>query len=150
MRKLFVATLFAFLSVMSVSASRAVDVGTPAEAKAMAEKAAEFLKANGPEKAFVAFETAGGAFHDKDLYVFVYDPTGKCVSIGASPALKGKNLIDLKDVDGKPFIRELVNVSGAGWIEYKWRNPATKAVSMKTSYVIRTGDYLVGVGAYKS
>jgi cytochrome c len=35
-----------------------------------------------------------------------------------------------------------------GWVDYKWQNPITKAVSHKTAYAVRVGDYVVGVGAY--
>ncbi len=40
-------------------------------------------------------------FHDRDLYPFIYDMKGTYVAPGARPALIGKNLIDLKDQDGK-------------------------------------------------
>ena len=34
-----------------------------------------------------------------------------------------------------------------GWVNFKWQNPLTKAVEPKTLQV-RTGDYIIGVGAY--
>ena len=124
------------------------DSGTPDEAKAMAIRAADLLKTAGPEKAFPEFNK-GAAFHDRDLYVMVYDQAGKCVSHGANPGLIGKSLIDLKDTDGTYLIKALVAVQDAGWIDYKWPNPATKKIAPKTTYVMRVGDYHVGVGVYK-
>jgi len=129
-------------------AAKAGEAGSPDEAKAMAVRAAAFLKQEGPEKAFAAFNT-GSDFHDRDLYVMAYDDTGKCVAHGANPALIGKDLINLKDTDGKPMLREFVAIKEEGWVDYKWSNPITHKIAPKTTYVIRVGNYLVGVGAYK-
>jgi signal transduction histidine kinase len=136
------------LSLLLATAAFAGEAGTPDEAKAMAVRAAELLKNGGPEKAFPEFEK-GATFHDRDLYVMVYDQSGKCVSHGATPGLIGKTLIDLKDTDGKYLIKDLVAVQDAAWIEYKWPNPVTKKIEPKATYVIRVGDYRVGVGVYK-
>jgi hypothetical protein len=136
------------LPLLFATAAFATGIGTPDEAKAMAVRAGELLKTEGPEKAFPEFNT-GTAFHDRDLYVMVYDQTGKCVSHGANAGLIGKSLIDLKDTDGKFMIKDLVAVQDAGWIDYQWPNPATKKIAPKTTYVVRVGDYHVGVGAYK-
>ncbi len=146
MMRILLLALFA-ISV-SWSTAFAAESGTPDEAKALALKAAEFLKANGPEKAFPAFQAKDGGFQDRDLYVTVADPAGTMLVNGGMPSLVGKNLIDLKDVDGKPFEREIVAIKDAAWVEFKWVNPVTKAVMLKKTYQIRVGDYIVGVGAY--
>ena len=145
-RRSIVATLGALLLCAPVA--RAGGMATPDEAKAMAIRAAEYLKANGPEKAFPEFSSKDGPWHDRDLYVSVQDSKGIMLAHGDSPGLIGKPMADLKDVDGKPFIQEKLAITDTGWINYKWRNPVTKAVEPKTQYVIRVGDYLVGVGAY--
>jgi cytochrome c len=136
------------LPLLFTTGAFAGDSGTPDEAKAMAIRAGELLKAEGPEKAFPEFEK-GAAFHDRDLYVMVYDQTGKCVSHGANPGLIGNTLIDLKDTDGKYLIKDLVAVDDAAWVDYKWPHPVTKKLEPKVTYVVRVGDYRVGVGAYK-
>lgn len=128
----------------------AADHATPDEAKAMALKAADFLKQNGPEKAFAAFDAPGGAFHDRDLYVFVQNDNGVVEAHGTNPALIGKNLLGIKDVDGKSFVKDMVAIKDTGWVDYKWQDPTTKLVEPKTSYMIRVGNYIVGVGAYKN
>jgi signal transduction histidine kinase len=128
--------------------ANAAEFASKEEAKALAEKAAAFLKANGPEKAFAAFEAADGGFRDRDLYVVVQDNKGVMVSHATNPGLKGKSVLDLKDVDGKPFNREWQAVKDAAWVDYKWQNPQTKAVAQKSAYIIHVGDYLLGVGAY--
>jgi cytochrome c len=136
------------LPILLAAVAVAGDSGTPDEAKAMAVRAADLLKNAGPEKAFPEFNS-GADFHDRDLYVMVYDASGKCVSHGANPALIGKSLIELKDTDGKYLIKDLVAVPDAGWIDYKWPRPTTKKIEAKTTYVVRVGDYRIGVGAYK-
>lgn len=117
------------------------------EAKAMAEKAAAYLKAEGPEKAIAAFQD-GKSFKDRDLYVFLMKPDGTMVAHGANQGLVGKNLMTLRDPSGKPFMEEMTAVTDRAWVDYSWQNPTTKAVEAKRSYIIREGDYLIGVGAY--
>lgn len=146
-------TLFTVLSLGLVlafaPAALAAGQATPDEAKAMALKAADYLKSNGPEKAWAAFSAAGGDFHDRDLYVTAQDNNCTVMAHGANPALIGKSMCTLKDVDGKLFVREISDTKDQGWVDYKWQNPATKAVEPKTTYAVRVGDYVVGVGAYK-
>jgi len=136
---------FVLLGLLLSFNAHAGDAGTLEEAKAMSLRAADFLRQEGPEKAFPVFNAKDGPFHDRDLYVMVYDNNGQNVSHGANAALIGKQLIDLKDTDGKP----LVSVKDQGFVEYKWPNPISRKIEQKATYVVRVGDYLVGVGAYK-
>jgi hypothetical protein len=122
--------------------------GTPDEAKALAIKAAEYLKSAGPEKAFPEFDAKAGPWHDRDLYVFVFDTAGMMLSNGDNPGLNHRNLLDLRDPDGKQFIRDFEAIKDAGWVNYRWRNPLSQEIEPKASYVIRAGDYIIGVGAY--
>lgn len=130
------------------SAAWATGQATPDEAKSMAIKAADYLTAVGPDQAFAAFDAKGGPWHDRDLYVTVLDQSGLVAAHGNNPGLIGKNVLGLKDVDGRTFIRDFVAIKDAGWVDYKWQNPLTKAVEQKTQYNIRVGDYIIGVGAY--
>lgn len=131
----------------------AADKGSAEEAIAMVKKAAAKIKAEGKEKAYAAFADPNNKdFHDRDLYIFVYDLNGVNVAHGNNPKMVGKNLLDLKDVEGKPLIRQMVDIAktkGNGWVEYKWPNPVTKSVEAKSSYVERVEDVLVGAGIYK-
>src|SRR5260370_8809619 len=111
---------------------------------------AKFQK-DGPDVTFKAVTGQDGAFHGRDLYPFIYTLDGVCVAHGANAALVGKNLIDLKDQDGKFLIRELAETaknSGHGWVDYKWPNPITKMIDPKSSYVERLGDYFVRFGVH--
>ncbi len=101
-------------------------------------------------KAFAEFNKPDGQFRDRDLYVTVNDKSGKMMANGGIPALVGRDNFNLKDVDGKPFVQEMLAIKDQGWVEYKWPNPQTKAVEVKQAYIIRVEDYALGVGAYKN
>ena len=150
MRSVFLKMLAGLAAVvLMISGASAAEYGSKADAKAMAEKAAAFFVANGKDKAFEAFNTGSDGFKDRDLYVFAYDDTGTCVAHGANKGLIGKNLIEFKDVDGKPLIREIVSVKDTGWVEFKWKNPSTNEIQKKTSFIVRNGGLVFGVGAYQ-
>jgi cytochrome c len=140
------------LGLVMTSASHAADQGTAAEAEAMVKKAIAYIKANGPDKAYEEF-TNGKSFKDRDLYIIVYDLNGKNLAQGANPKLVGKDLIGLKDADGKPLIKMFVDLAkdkGKGWVEgYKFLNPVTQKIEGKSMYLERVGDTLVGCGIYK-
>ena len=142
------AALAVFVSFSALAADR----GTPDDAKVLAEKAAAHFKDVGADKAIADFMKADGAYVDRDLFVVVYSPDGKVLS-GLIPALIGKDANSFKDVDGKEFGKEIIakaNADKSGWVEYRMTNPATKKIEAKTSYLIKVGDYVVFVGAYKS
>lgn len=141
-------TLTLLAGLLGAGLANAAGQATPDEAKAMAEKAAAYLKEAGPEKALPAFSAKDGPWHDRDLYVIVQDSKGVMVAHGTNPGMIGRSMLDLKDVDGKPFNQETQAIKDTGWVNFKWQNPLTKAVEPKTQYIIRVGDYLVGVGAY--
>ena len=63
----------------------------------------------------------------------VQDSKGVMVAHGTNAGLIGKTVLDLKDVDGKPFNRDTQAIKDAGWINFKWQNPTTKAVEAKTA-----------------
>jgi cytochrome c len=146
--KFMLAVLVIGSTLLLTAVAHAAGQATPDEAKAMAIKAAEYLKAVGPEKAFPEFSAKDGHWHDRDLYVIVQNNQGVMVEHSTNPGLVGRNVLDLKDPEGKPFNRETQAVKDAGWVNFKWQNPVTKTVEAKTQYIIRVGDYLVGVGAY--
>ena len=139
-------------SVMALPAN-AAEFGTKAEAVAMVKRVQAKFKAEGAEATFKAVSDKSVAeFHDRDLYPFIYDMEGLNVAHGARPALIGKNLITLKDQDGKFLVREMRDIAktkGSGWFDYKWPNPLNSKIEDKISYVETLGDYWVGVGVYR-
>jgi len=140
----------AFAMIASVAAE---EFGTKDEAIEMVKRVQQQFKRDGPELTFKAVsDKSVKEYHDRDLYPFIYDLKGICVAHGARPALIGKNLIDLKDQDGRYLIREMVRIAegpGTGWVDYKWPNPITNKIEDKSSYVEKIGSYFVGVGIYR-
>jgi len=147
-KQVLVGFVMSLLSIVAVAS----DKGSADEAVALVKKATAYMKANGSEKAFAEFNNPKGQFVDRDLYIAVFDMKGVNVAHGTNPKLVGKNLMDLKDVDGKFFIKswyEVAAKSGSGWVDYKWTNPTTKAIEQKSTYVEKFGDYLVACGIYR-
>jgi signal transduction histidine kinase len=144
-----------FLAVFMLAVSHvavAAEFGTPAEAEALVKKAITEIKANGKDKAFAEINNTKGKFTDRDLYIFVYDITGKCVAHGFNQKMIGKDLVDMKDPDGKFYVKERIEISktkGKGWQDYKFTNPVSKKVENKTAYIEKVDDLIVGSGAYK-
>jgi TRAP-type uncharacterized transport system substrate-binding protein len=146
------------LSVLLFGASalplRAAEYGTREEAVAMLKRVQEKFKKEGPDATFKAINTKAPGFADRDLYPFVTELTGFCVANGVTPAVRGKNLIDLKDQDGKFMIQEFIRIASTppehGWTDYRWLNPVTNTIEDKSAYIERMGNYFVGVGIYKN
>jgi hypothetical protein len=144
--------LAAFCTLLMSGGAWAGEAGSAPEAEAMVKKAVAYIKANGNEKAYEEF-THGKTFKDRDLYIVVYSLEGKNLAQGANPKLVGKDLIGLKDPDGKPLIKMFVDLAkekGKGWVEgYKFLNPVSQKIEGKAMYLERLGDVLVGCGIYK-
>ena len=87
-----------------------------------------------------------------DGYIFAYHYDGTCQVLGPKPQLEGKNMIDVKDKDGKPLIRALIETgrAGGGTNMYKWDKPSTKGLVDKLSYSgpLDKWQWIVGTGFY--
>jgi len=69
------------------------------------------------------------------------------------PALEGRELVDLKDSEGKFFIREFAEIArtrNEGFCTYKWPNPTTNQIEDKLTYVFYFPqyDWIIGTGFY--
>jgi signal transduction histidine kinase len=120
----------------------------------MVDKAIAHIKKAGREKAFADFNNKSGPFTDRDLYVVVYNMKGKVLAHGANDKMIGKDVIDLRDNDGKYFVKERVELMSKGpdaksWQDYKFMNPVSKQIEPKSMYLRRHEDMIVGCGIYK-
>jgi len=127
---------------------------TKDEAVAMVKKAVAFIKQQGPEKAYPEItDKAGKEFHDRDLYVVVYQLDGKVLAHGSNEKFVGKDLSDAQDVDGKLYVKERVELAGkqaSFWQDYKFVNPVDKKVEPKQMYCEKLDNTAVCAGIYKS
>jgi signal transduction histidine kinase len=136
--------------VLGVSAGAAVaqEYGTPAEAKAMLEKAVAAVKAD-QAGALEMFTKGEGGFKDRDLYPYCGGPDGVFT---AHPSLVGKSLKDLKDKAGKPLGQEVYAAAKEGEIaevSYMWPRPGQSDPVQKVVYVTKVGDQVCAVGYYQ-
>ncbi|MDH4449883.1 MAG: cache domain-containing protein [Rhodoferax sp.] len=148
-----IATVFA-LAGLGMGTVHAQENGTRDEAKAMVDAAVEHVKKVGPEQAFKEFtDKENKTWHKKDLYVFAYGLDGLNLAHGANDRLVGKNLLDMKDPNGKFLIKDLRDAAlkGGGWVEYDWPHPQSKKIESKISYARKLlgFDGFVGVGVYR-
>ena len=119
---------------------------------ATVKKGVAYLKANGKDKAYAEISNKQGAFVDRDLYLVVYGLDGTVRAHGANEKMVGKNLIDMKDVDGKPYVKErmeLAAVKPSFWQEYKFTYPVSKKIEPKQMYCEKVDDSVLCGGIYK-
>lgn len=125
--------------------------GTREEAVNLVKKAVAYYKSVGREKAFAAFTRQGGPFSDRDLYIVVYDLEGNCLAHGANPRQVGVNLLDMRDPEGRFFVRERVELGrlhDSFWQNYKFINPMTRRLENKSMYMEKVDGLLIGCGVY--
>ena len=121
---------------------------------ALVDKAAALTESKG-KSAFPEFKKKGGEWLKGETYIFVIDMNGITLMHPANPELETKSILDLKDVNGKAFVREFIETAkkGSGWVDYMWPKPGEKKPAKKLSYIKRAkmpnGEtVLVGAGIY--
>jgi TRAP transporter TAXI family solute receptor len=149
----FVASLTIALFAASAFTANAAQFGTRDEAVALVKRVQDKFKKDGPEATFNAVNA--GQFNDRDLYPFIHTIDGTLhVANGAFPGIRGKNLHDMRDQDGKfttqDFMRIATTAPYHGWSDFRWRNPKTGTIDEKSAWIERMGEYLIGVGIYKA
>ena len=146
------ALVVAMLCTPVAGALAAEGGATPDQAVQMVKKGVAFIKANGTEKGYAEISNKTGQFHFEDLYLVVYGLDGVVHAHGANQKMVGRNLIELKDVDGKAFVKERVELGKAKasfWQDYKFTNPENKKVEPKSMYCERLEQTVVCGGIYK-
>lgn len=126
------------------------DATGSAEARALLERAVTRYRADG-DAALAAFSRVG-EFQKGDLYVYVLGTNGIMLAAGgASTTLIGRNISDLKDTEGKAFIREMLEAArtkGSGTVKYRWLNRQHGKTEQKVAYFQTVGDKILVVGYY--
>ena len=151
----FALVLGALLAATSMHRLQAAEFGSREEAVAMVHRVQEKFKKDGPEATFKAINNMAPGFIDRDLFPYVHKIDGtQLVACGPIPAIRGKNLHDMKDQDGKFTTQDFMRIATTppyhGWSDYRFLNPKTNTVDEKSAWIERMGEYLVGVGIYKN
>jgi cytochrome c len=131
----------------------AADRATKDEAIAMVNKAVDYIKANGNDKAYAEIDKKGGMFTDRDLYIVVYGLDGHVFAHGQNEKLIGTDQSQAKDPDGKAYVAERIELAKKGqpfWQDYKFMDPETKTVLPKEMYCVPQKDIIVCGGVYKA
>ena len=124
--------------------------GTPDEAKAMLAQAIEHYNSVGRTQALADFTEKKAPFSDRDLYVFCISADGRTTANGGFPQYVGTSVDPLKDADGKPLGRRILEVAsnGEGTVDYRWINPVSHQMERKIAFAKKVGKDICGVGAY--
>lgn len=144
--------LLTALLLATGSLTHAAEGGATADqATAMVKKGVAFIKAQGADKGYAEITSKTGQFRLEDLYLVVYGLDGAVLAHGANEKMVGRNLIELKDIDGKAFVKERVEMGKAKatfWQEYKFTNPESKKIEPKSMYCERLEQTVVCGGIY--
>jgi cytochrome c len=140
------------VAALTPAALASAEFATKEEAVAMVKKGVAYIKGNGKDKGYAEITNKQGQFKDRDLYLVVYGLDGTVFAHGANEKLVGHNIIDLKDIDGKPFVRERVEMAQKQptfWQEYKYTDPVTHKIEPKQMYCERLDESVVCGGIYR-
>lgn len=153
MNKRFVAAvalvLGASLGISAVAAERV----TPKEAEAMVKRGVAFIKATPRDKAMAEITDPKDQFVDRELYLTVYKMDGTAMAHGANAKFVGKNMMDLRDGNGKEHIRErmeMAKTKSAFWQDFTFLNPVNKKIEPKQMYCEKSDELVVCGGIYKA
>ena len=152
MKRFFAFLTAAALALASLAAQADPTRGTEAEAEALVKKAVAFYKKNGKDKAVAEFMKVPGPFVDRDLYVTVYTLEADSLA-HINPKMVGKNMMELRDGDGKYHIKERMEAARkgtSGWQDFTFFNPVTKKIEPKRMYWEKHDDLVFACGAYKA
>jgi cytochrome c len=152
MRNLIVAIFAVCTVLVLVKPALSEEFATKPEAEDIVKKAVAHVKNVGIEKAAEDFTNRKGEYVNRDLYVTVYNMQGDVLAHGQNRKSVGKNMMELKDPDGKYFVKERLEIARSKhsfWQEYKFTDPVSKRVLPKEMYCETVAGYVVCAGVYK-
>lgn len=141
MKKVSMILLMGVLVVFFAVTAQAQDkVATPADAKDLLKKVVDYAKANGCEKTFAEINKGTAFKIYKNAYPSVTDLKGLSYANVKVPALVGRNIIDIKDADGKPFVKTALDKRKMNFkdkdspiiTEYKWMDTRTNKTETRS------------------
>ncbi|WP_426174267.1 cache domain-containing protein [Massilia sp. TWR1-2-2] len=125
---------------------------TEKDAISMVEKGVAFMKTNSKDEMIKRINAKDADYVQGPLYLTMRDNKGVILANPVNPAMIGKDLVDVPDADGKLFRREILELAkskGKGWVDYKFKNPASGKVEDKTTYIYRVSEVTLEAGIYK-
>ena len=125
---------------------------TKDDAIAMVKKTVAAIKADGVEKTYAAINTPGSQYQNGEVYAVVQGFDGTTLAHATNPKLVGKNMMEVQDVDGKYFAKEMATrgqKEASFWVDYKFPNPTTKKIQVKDMYCEALPPTTVCAGVYR-
>jgi signal transduction histidine kinase len=144
----------ALLVVSALGDLRAAEeLATREECLEKTKQAAKLIEEIGLEAALQKMNDPNGPFMWKDSYVFCLDETGK-VLVHKDPKIIGFQAKNLKDVNGKLYMQEIIDVAntkGEGLVSYMYHKTPGAIPEPKTSYILKvpSANVIVGAGFYE-
>ncbi|MFK8081570.1 MAG: cache domain-containing protein [Granulosicoccus sp.] len=91
--------------------------------------------------------------YGQNEYFFIFDEQGICMLSPAAREIEGTNIINLKDTNGKLFIKELIETGkkrGGGFTRYYWQRANSDIPIEKLSYTMgyQPWGWVFGTGLY--
>ncbi len=87
-----------------------------------------------------------------DGYFFVYEMNGTNVMHARQPELVGKDLSEMRDINGVRVIQQLIARAqeGGGFVRYAWEKPSSKTIAPKLGYAVGLPrwNWMLGTGLY--
>lgn len=122
---------------------------TPSKAVDLVKNGYEFLKKHGLSAAVQEFSSRqSDQFRYGDLYLVLWNMKGTVMAHGANLDSIGINQYDLKDEDGKFFVREIIEKAnrGGGWVDFKMKNAFQSIYVEKVE--LGSDNFVIGSGLY--
>jgi cytochrome c len=123
------------------------------EVRQRVQEAVALFEHEGKEAVLTEIANPKGRFVEDDRYVFAVNLDGTMLAHPMNPELTGRNLIDLRDSDGRSFIRKIIDkarAKGYGFADYKWNGPKSKEELHKTSFFERVDGMVLCSGFYST
>lgn len=124
-------------------------VSKPETMALLVKSAIGALRASTEDIVFKDIVDRKGEFIRGDLFVFACDLDGYCYAWGDNYQLIWKNIIDWKDDDGKPFIKQMIEASEQGADHYVYKFNKRTRVAYVEQIEKNGKKYVVGSGFYK-
>ncbi len=121
--------------------------------------AIDYLENHDVSDAITAFSAPSPAaeYITDELYIFLLDIRNvenqevPMLAHGANENLIGENQYDQIDQYGKYFVQEflqLLESNDTAWSWYYWTDPSDSNIKKKFSYIVKSGDYIIGAGIF--
>jgi hypothetical protein len=144
----FVAFVALLLPLSAALPSKAVEIATKEKAAGMIGRVQDKFERRSPDVVTANTEVT---FNDRDFYSCICNLDGVSLARGTPPVFESKEFASREDgIQLNREMIEFVHRKCSGPVDDRWPNPIDKVIEAKTCDWEAWGDYLVGVGVFRS